>query len=851
MPRSPSSFSRFLILAVAIFCASVFTTHAQSVRWEPAAGTLAREQISSLRLVFSDAEPDEIPVPPAVAELRIEPTPNRSEQSTFNVGFGTQPVRQRTITFSYRVIPTRLDGDIRIPAFNVETDAGPLTVPAATFTIGSATVGQSGLPLDQIATARFTPPAAPIWAGEVFRLTHTLDVDRRYATNSILAAPLQWTPTPLIAEDWSKPTGSEVTRNGQSRLLVTNDTLAIAPTGTNSLAIPAAIQLVNLPTGGASNFSLFGGPTFEQFSITSEATTLRIRPLPSPVPAGFTGAVGQFKLTGKAVPETVIVGEPVTWTLTLEGTGNWPLIDSLPARELSRDFRVVTPRAQKTPVGTGLFEASLSEDIVLIPQKPGRITLGPYALTVFNPSTGTYETLRTDSFVITIDPAVAFSAPGASTSGAPPTDTTAASTPPDASPPALPAPAGKLPSDPLPADTLAAEPWADWPRLLLWALPALFAPAALWLSLAAIHARRHDPLRPRRVAHAQLNKILARLETTTTASPDDLLAWQRASSTLFALDLATPAARDMPDPVWSALWIETERALYRRSTPLDPEWFRHARVALASATPPRSSALAAFRPAHLFPRAVSALLLAGLSAGSLFLTPSGQAATGAESYAAGDFPAATKAWRETVTAAPLAWPSRHNLALALAQQGQWDAATAHAYAATLQAPRATEPHRLLGVVQPKASFRAALPPAPALLLGPRNWQQLALAATFALLLTPLIYVLAAYRPAAARHLLTPLAHAIILISAVALVASLLALRAYGPAAAPEAVLVWRDATLRAVPTDAGDQKITADLPAGTVARTDKTFLGWRRLVLLDGTTGWVRAEPLVGLWRTP
>jgi tetratricopeptide (TPR) repeat protein len=399
----------------------------------------------------------------------------------------------------------------------------------------------------------------------------------------------------------------------------------------------------------------------------------------------------------------------------------------------------------------------------------------------------------------------------------------------------------------LPAGSIAAAPLDRFPRVLLWTLPALLVPAALWLALAAAHARRHDPLRPRREAHASLNKILARLETSDPASPsaaEDLLAWQRATAALFQLDSATPSARDLPDPLWSALWIETERALYRRATPLAPEWLAQARSALAAATPPARSALAALRPAHLFPRA-AALLLASAA---LFSPTPADAATAAESYAAGDFPAAEKAWREAVSAAPLAWPARHNLALALAQQGQWDAAAAHAHAAALQAPSATEPRRLLDVVLPRASYRPAPPPAAARLLAPRAWQHLAFTAATLLALAPAAYLLAAYRRAPAYRIF---GHTALVVSLATLVASLAAVRAYGPSAHPDAVLVWRDSTLRALPTDAGDQKVTADLPAGTLARVDKAFLGWRRLVMPDGTTGWVRAEPLVGLWRTP
>src|SRR5690606_22901717 len=113
-------------------------------------------------------------------------------------------------------------------------------------------------------------------------------------------------------------------------------------------------------------------------------------------------------------------------------------------------------------------------------------------------------------------------------------------------------------------------------------------------------------------------------------------------------------------------------------------------------------------------------------------------------YASGDFPGAAKAWKEALNAAPLSWPTRHNLALALAQQGRWDEAAAHAFAATIQAPRAEEPRRLLDLVLPKASFHAPLPPTPALLGGPAEWQWIALGAGIVVLLGPIPYLFRRY-----------------------------------------------------------------------------------------------------------
>ena len=59
------------------------------------------------------------------------------------------------------------------------------------------------------------------------------------------------------------------------------------------------------------------------------------------------------------------VGEPVTWTLELTGTGNWPDLGGLPARTVSQDFQVVQPKAKRVNAEGKLFDATLTEDVVL------------------------------------------------------------------------------------------------------------------------------------------------------------------------------------------------------------------------------------------------------------------------------------------------------------------------------------------------------------------------------------------------------------------------------------------------------------------------------------------------------
>ncbi|MCX6937473.1 MAG: BatD family protein [Verrucomicrobia bacterium] len=848
MPRLLHRFPAAVLLGLFLF--SGLLARAQSVRWEPSSGTLAREQISELTLIFQDCEPVKGPPPaPTVNDLAFEPGVRAGSQTVLNFGTGARAVRQSTRSYIYRVRPLRADGQVRIPAITVETDAGTLTVPAAGFTIVAATVGQTGLPLNQIITARFTPPAAPIWAGEVFRLTHTVEVDRRYFTNSILGGPLDWPSTPFTAEEWSKPAAAETTTNGQPRVLITSETRAIAPAVSGPLPFPPATIPANLPTGNSAPFgSIFGGPTLEQFTITTAPVSLQSRPLPTPAPADFSGGVGQFTLTSKIVPEKATLGEPITWTLTLAGTGNWPVLDRLPPRDLNRDFRVVTPRAQKTPVENRLFDASLSEDLVLIPQKPGRYELGTYTLSIFNPVTGAYETLRSSPVTIEISPAPT----GPGTAPANPEAAPAAPATPSLEPVPINPPEAMvtLPADPLPTGLLAPVPQTGWPFSRWPYLAALLLPLVLWLALAYRHARRNDPLIPRRQAHAQLGEILSRLSSGVTDA--DLLAWQYATRTFFSLDNLTPTARDLTDPVWSALWAETERVLYRPGTTLSPDWLAQAKTAWQQAALAPLPATAALRAPHLFPAALAFTLLALASPQPTRAqpAPTPDPLEAVRAYTSADFAKAEALQRAQLATAPTDPALRHNLALALAQQGQWAEAAAHAYVAHLQDPHSPALQRLLTVTQAKSAYRPPVIEPFALRRSVPEWQNDGLLAALLVLLCPAFWVISAYHPGYRRFWRA--LFALTLVAAIAgLFATGLALRAYGDAAHAETVLIWQDDTLRAVPTELGEQQVTSPLPAGTLARVDKSFLGWRRLVLKDGNTGWVRSEALIGLWSQP
>ena len=825
-----------LFIFVVSLAAFTAATRAQTVHWEPPAGSLAFGQTSELQLVFEGCAPKGDPVLPKVEGLLLQRAAGQSSQTFINNGTVT-----RTETLSYATRPTQRT-DITIPEFSVETDKGRLTVATGNYSVGDATVGQSNVPLENVASSRLTAPK-DVWSGEVFPITYALNVGRRYFYNTTKFP--EWNAAPLTAEDWAAPDTAETVINGDSRVIITNKSRALlkAP---GKVTVNAATQPVNITTGN-SGFGFFPRQNLEQYSISSTRPVINVRPLPSDAPATFNGAVGQFALKSNVVPTLASVGEPITWTLTLAGTGNWPDLAGLPARSVSKDFRTVQPQAKRTPKEGTLFEAALVEDVVLIPTRPGNYTLGPTTWSYFDPTKGEYQTITTASVVVTVSPAVDVNQPTAPS----PTGTKSA----DSSQPRPPALPGAIPRDPLPDDGVVSPPLTM--RMFIAGLLApVVALLAFWLWLAFRRASETDPVRPRREARNRIATTLADLRGAKTQPQIAalLLAWQKDTAILWQIPQAVPAATSFPasETKWTALWADTERALYRNATPLPSDWIGRAETALREHPVRPFSPLQLFRLRNLFPFA--ALLVLSLLVPATTLL----AADGRNPYDRGDFPAAEQAWRKSLAETPASPSAHHNLALALAQQNRWGEAAAHAAAAFSQQPGNPAIRWNLAFTLERAGYAPSVfsgfasshpPHVLARQFSAPQWQVIAILAMLLAAIGGAFLLLRGYGNRARWLKVT----AVVFLSLASLVAAAAAfsLRVYSPVNDARSAIVWHTTTLRSIPTEADTTQKTTPLSAGTVTVIDRTFLTerWVHLAFSNGQTGWVRQEDLVPLWR--
>ncbi len=878
------------LFAFVLFAAFTLTAaRAQSVHWENSDSGDASE----VTLVFQDCSPNGDPQLPTIAGTTFALMGRSENMSVVNFSM------TRTLVLSYRVRTTR-SGAIQIPAFTVQTNKGAIKVPAFT----------GGVPrtaADANVTARLEPAATTVWAGEVFGLTYTLDLPRRSLNQA--NATIDWNPAPLVTEDWSKFEQAEFMVSGEAHIDLVCRTRGYAKTD-GHISLNSANQLVNLQSGNVG-FGLFSMPRIEQLSVASDRPTINVRPLP-PAPAGFRGAVGHIKLTSKVVPTTAAVGEPITWTLELSGTGNWPDIPGLPQREVSKDFNVVSPQAKRTPAEGKLFDATLTEDVVLVPTKSGSYTLSPVAFVYFDPAAGDYKTINTPQTTVTVSaplPPVGTAVPAVRsanpTEAAPKSASTSAESKIENREAKISPPPVGLPREPLSGATVASVPLTRRTLFAYVALPFAFLPF-FWAFLAIRRARETDPLRPQREARARLSATLSQLSTLNSQPSSSgsqlsalnsqlqqqplLLAWQHDTALLFRLSYAAPsphvvgtALRAVRPPLseadaaaWSQLWLESDRALYSADAALTPEWATRAEAALAAKRLPGFQPLAAFLPRNLFPFVAAVALLLTLAPFASGQTPNSasttrnpepvtpnselrtpiSAASAASAYQRGDFAAAEQAWSAALTKTPTDSVARHNLSLALAQQDRWGEAAAHAAAAFVQNPASASIRWQLALASNKAGYAPAslaafLPPGPLQsLAGRASPAQWQYAAILAAVLAALaLAVLIFGAYRAASRVRTTSAFTLLTLAVLLGFASAASLHAYGDTADRRAVIAWRAGTLRSIPTEADTTQKTTPLSAGALAIEEKPLLGWVRLRFENGQTGWVRKEEVIALWR--
>lgn len=664
----------------------------------------------------------------------------------------------------------------------------------------------------------YVVPDRPVWAGEVFELGLQWRVDR--ANFRALSGELMWSVEPLAAEAWLKPVLTD--SRSEATSVITFKRAAMASQSGRIELPPASLGFL-MQTGSVSNGD-YTRAILEPIPARSQSGILAVRRLPA-APSGFRGAVGQFQLTANLDRARVETGELVTWTLSLSGRGNWPMLAALPTRTLPSGLQLRETEREDMKIN-GEFERTRRESLSFVVAEPGTYRLPSVELPIFDPSTGRYVTLES--------PEMTLVASGASSRSA--------------------ALADELLDDnvdvikPLSGSLRAVEPLSA-NRFERWPIIGALGVALLWMSLACLRAWRLDPERRVRAAHRRLRRLTRRLVRVdasiplAAASALELRQWQHAVAERWCVLGCAPTAADVlgRDP-WYALWVQSDAALYGPISRLPSDWASRASHALSAlATPPPFQLRRLLQKDCWWPRFLPVLMLVVCC--GLIPSQSLQAKTAIESSAA------------QVEREPLDVIARYNLAIALEADGRLSEAAVHSGIAWLQEPRFDQGAELWMRLRSQAGLlsasegglpesigavgrvRSALPPA--------LWQRLHVA-TLLLVISLAVMLLAGAYWQRLRPTFRASAFCLVVVLAGFLVTRVV-IGSYAGALDRRAVVVHQQATLREIPVENRLDDGNWVLP-GAVGIVEQRFLGWVRLQLSDGRSGWLREEAIIAIW---
>ena len=174
------------------------------------------------------------------------------------------------------------------------------------------------------------------------------------------------------------------------------------PQQTGKLEIPSITfdGVIAQQTASDDPFDAFfngGGYVEVKKKITTPKLVINVQPLPAK-PAGFSGAVGEFKLASSINATDVKTNDAVTIKLTLTGTGNMKLI-STPDIKFPQDFEVYDPKVTDNYklTNSGLAGAKTFEYLA-IPRHAGNFTIPAVEFTYFDLKSNSYKTLKTEAY---------------------------------------------------------------------------------------------------------------------------------------------------------------------------------------------------------------------------------------------------------------------------------------------------------------------------------------------------------------------------------------------------------------------------------------------------------------------
>lgn len=137
--------------------------------------------------------------------------------------------------------------------------------------------------------------------------------------------------------------------------------------------------------------------------LTSSERTVKVSSLPAGKPASYMNAVGDFSISSELTSDHVKANDAVIYRITVEGSGNLKYVRE-PKPDFPADFEVYDPKSDlKSRTTRAGVTGKKVVEYTIIPRHAGSFQIPPVEFSYFDIKTGTYKTLKSESFAIEVE----------------------------------------------------------------------------------------------------------------------------------------------------------------------------------------------------------------------------------------------------------------------------------------------------------------------------------------------------------------------------------------------------------------------------------------------------------------
>lgn len=358
---------------------------------------------------------------PEIAGCTLLFGPAQSSMYSTEIINGVQK-SQHTISLTYTYRADK-EGTYTIPEASVKADGKTWEAPAKQITVLPAdkTAQNGGVDINNVDThssdrqitgedvfIRLIPNKTVVYEQEPIACTIKLYTKYNLASNQLAAITPTFEGCLIENVDMKNLPIDTEHYNGQNYTTIELAKYILFPHKTGKLTLNSGsyelpiVQVDRIYNG----IFYINQPTTRQVSLKNVSVAIQVKPLPTPAPNGFNGAVGDFTATSKLSTDNLRTNEAASLIYTITGSGNVKYLKT-PEIKFPNEFEDYKPTTDCSSRNNGSsISGTMTIEYTIVPQTVGNFNLEVPDFVYFNPAKGAYETIDMPQYTINVSKGV-------------------------------------------------------------------------------------------------------------------------------------------------------------------------------------------------------------------------------------------------------------------------------------------------------------------------------------------------------------------------------------------------------------------------------------------------------------